>query len=98
MNAPHFPKAADLPADSLLFMDGPVWIGVRIDGVDGAAILAAFDRLRRLVAVAASKAPRSAAVFRLRDCEAGGCSREDCVRLDRCCGPFVDDPTARMHG
>ena len=54
MTGPHFPAATDLPPGTLLFMDGPVWVGVRIEGVDGAAIMAAVLLLMPLVVPEAS--------------------------------------------
>lgn len=96
---PFFPAAGVLPDSTLLFCDGPVWVGVRVDGVDGAEILRVFDRLRRYVVVAASRAPRQCSIAALTlpvgmlpgalpprfKCETvAGCKSDDCWLLERC--------------
>lgn len=78
MSALFFPASGVVPDSTLLFCDGPVWIGVRIDGVEPAEILAALERAVGLVRLAASYAPRGeGSPEKARDDGA-------CVRADGC--------------
>lgn len=61
----HFPTGDEvrrlLPDSTLLFCEGPVWIGVRVEDATSAQILDALARLTRYVRVAAAHAPRGSA-------------------------------------